>query len=101
MVVVEGLLCFCLQCNSPANIIKTTLQGTMLPILLICQKGHSHIWHSLQLTENCMSEVNLFLAASLQQKYLFSNYENDVLGLLIFSSTAHFIKLKNLYFFQL
>ena len=51
------LLCFCLQCNSPANVIKTALQGTMLVITHICQKGLTHLWYSSQLIKNRMSEI--------------------------------------------
>ena len=40
------LPCFCLQCNSCANIIKTALQGAMLAITRTCQKGYTHVWHS-------------------------------------------------------
>ena len=40
------LLCFYLQCNLPANVIKTAIQGTLLVETRTCQKGLAHLWYS-------------------------------------------------------
>ena len=84
------LLCFYLQCNSSANIIKTALQGAMLVVTRTFQKGHTHERYSSQLIRNRTFEVNLFLAASIlytRNTYIQIKEMMDVFGLPIFSGT--------------
>ena len=60
----QPLLRYCLTCNAPANIVKSTFKGTMLIINMLCTNCHETVWHS-QPKVNGMAAGNLIISAGI------------------------------------